>query len=71
MPDTCTPGQIAYEAHAHFWDRDLLCTPPWARLPPMHRESWDAAAQAVRTAYKDELAAAWQEGVRLGQETPQ
>jgi hypothetical protein len=42
-----TPGQIAYEAHAHCWDRDMLCTPPWSRLPPMHREAWEAAAQAV------------------------
>jgi hypothetical protein len=47
MPEPRTPGQIAYEAHAHFWDRDLLCTPAWTCLPAMHRDAWEAAAQAV------------------------
>lgn len=47
MPEIPTPGQVAYEAHAHFWDRDMLCTPAWNTLPAMHQEAWEVAAQAV------------------------
>jgi hypothetical protein len=49
MPDTPTPGEIAYEAYrlvvlptagrAHL--------PPWTHLPALSRAGWEAAAQAV------------------------
>jgi hypothetical protein len=47
MSETPTPGQVAYEAHARAWDRDMLCTPAWACLPARHKDAWEAAAQAV------------------------
>jgi hypothetical protein len=61
MPEQ-TPGQIAYEAYARQRHHGtVLC--PWANLRPELRVAWEAAAATVRMAYKEELAAAWQEGV--------
>lgn len=71
MPaDTPTPGQIAYAAFAvaRRLEHELAL---WALLPPYMRDAWEAAAQAVRAAYKAEMAEAWQHGVLLWQAPPE
>jgi hypothetical protein len=49
MPDTPTPGQIAYEGfwQVHATDGHIHLGVPFARLPAITRQSWEAAAQAV------------------------
>mgnify|MGYP001578004814 CR=1 FL=1 len=45
MPESLTPGQVAWRAYQHmdpmlFWDE-------WDRLHAIERQAWEAAAQAV------------------------
>jgi hypothetical protein len=52
MPDTPTPGQIAYDVYAAH----LLQLAPWgtvdfAQLTAFHKHAWEAAAQAAITAW--------------------
>lgn len=44
-----TPGQVAYAAYwqVHRHDGHLHVPPPFARLLPITRQSWEAAAEAV------------------------
>jgi hypothetical protein len=66
MSDTPTPGQIAYET----WWRSLneRAELDFAHQLPATKRAWEAAAQAVRSAYKAEMVAAWQDGVLVWQE---
>lgn len=46
MPNTPTPGEVAWRAYQHrdpmhFWDE-------WAKLHAIERQAWEAAAQAVQ-----------------------
>lgn len=54
MPDTPTPGQLAYEACAAFW-RGYGFGPQthvaWRALTPEQRGAWEAAAEAVLEAW--------------------
>jgi hypothetical protein len=75
MPATPPPGQIAYEAYYTALAGGIChCLPlTWGATPLAQQRAWDAAAQAVRCAYKAEMADAWQAGVLLRQaqeETP-
>ena len=45
MPDTRTPGQIAYEAYLRCWNIPGLRT--WHEEPRGQQRAWEAAAQAV------------------------
>lgn len=50
MRDTPTPGEVAYTAYRAVvlpsdWRVTLV---PWADLPALHQEAWEAAAQAVQ-----------------------
>jgi hypothetical protein len=45
MPDTPTPGQLAYETYVlHLYGDDQF---PWPTLFPDAQAAWEAAAQAV------------------------
>jgi hypothetical protein len=63
-PPTTTPGEIAYTAYC----AGLTWRLPWAQVAARQQQRWEAAAEAVRSAYKAEMAAAWQYGVLLWQE---
>ena len=70
MPSPLSPGETAYAAYWHALAPAHGGMPlaPFAAMGAMHQAAWDAAAQAVRDAYKQEMAAAWQHGVCLWQE---
>lgn len=60
MAETQTLGEIAYAA---YWqvqrtDGHLHYPPPFAKLPALTRQAWDAAAQGVR-------ASLWQQAMPL------
>lgn len=73
MPDTPTPGQVAYEA----WRADILGTrrppdyAPWKALHPNQRRAWEAAARAVLTQALADRVWARQAPSSRWQETPQ
>jgi hypothetical protein len=52
MPDTPTPGAIAYAAYVTAIERRpqpaSVLVAMWARLLPAERHIWEAVAQAVR-----------------------
>ena len=50
MPDTPTPGQVAYTAYITCLRPDIATwTPPlYAGLDPANQAAWEAVAQAVR-----------------------
>ena len=48
MPETPTPGQLAYEAYWQTWNDGRPPLLVWAQLVPDNRAAWEAAAQAVR-----------------------
>lgn len=54
MPDTPTPGQVAYEAawrvHQELYPKAHRT--PWRELHPAHKRGWEAAAQAVLDAWQ-------------------
>lgn len=54
MSETVTPGQLAYEAYWRVHQRDGLwhLPPAFATLQDVTRQSWEAAAQAVRAAWQ-------------------
>jgi hypothetical protein len=45
MPDTRTPGQVAYDAYASL--PGARRAEPWTDLPSWEQQRWEAAAQAV------------------------
>ena len=56
MPNTPTPGQVAYEGYwrEHLNDGLWHLPPVYATLQPITRASWEAAAQAVRAMQTEE-----------------
>ena len=53
MPDTPTPGEVAYEA---FWARDLpdFRGDAWGTMDHLTQARWEAAAQAVLAMQEEE-----------------
>lgn len=50
MPDTPTPGEIAYAAYVATGRYPAREYPPWRDLVPRDQQRWEAAAEAVLTA---------------------
>lgn len=48
-----TAGEVAFNAHRLVWSENGLDVGTWAAVLPAGREAWEAAANAVITAYQN------------------